>query len=158
MAQQAVDAGIGDMIEIPAGGGEPDHGAVLKGAYDNDMARVDGVREGLADGAAAGAGATEEEVEGAMRDVAEAAAGAESTATQERAERAQTLAESFVKDGSIVLPTGQDELASLYDPHTWAYAFICLFPHGDCAPYVRRDVDMSCRETFAYLMEREEMD
>ncbi len=57
-------------------------------------------------------------------------------AAGERDEKDQRLAH-FVQDGTIVLPTG-DSLASLWDSDTWRFAFLALFYHGDCVPYLDR--------------------
>eukprot|EP00666_Eupelagonemidae_sp_cell4sb_P008746 gene8746-3567_t len=61
-----------------------------------------------------------------------------------------------LEDGSEI-----DKLANMFEPFTWHAALFPLFCWGDGLPYLRRrggeDVQLTMRESLAYLLEREEL-
>ena len=98
-----------------------------------------------------------DELQCLSKKMAEALHGIQQQKAKNDATEATRLTE-HIEAGAIVLPAGKT-LASMWDPMTWAYAFMALFPHGDLVPYFDRKseigetiggVSMSLRETFAY--------
>ena len=51
-----------------------------------------------------------------------------------------------------------DSPLSMFEPSTWAMAFLDLFPWGDGVPFLRREVPLAAEEVFQYLLLREELE
>ena len=152
MQKRVLDAGLGGMVQIPIGLGEADPVEAMQEAEKKLQKAF----------AAAGRGGEDEvageELQGRAAAVGDAMGEVQARADAERREAADRAAE-YVKDGTLVLPTGQ-KLASLWDPMTWWFTFWALWPHQDLCPYLdleRRPISMTLRETFAYIHDREEL-
>ena len=155
-AEKAVDAGLAAMVQIPAESMEAtdpvecakEAEQKLRNAFKGTQQALSADKEFNREAQADELRHLSEKMAEALRDVARQAV------KDDKAEATRLM--DHVKDGAIVLPTGRN-LASMWDPMTWAYAFMALFPHGDLVPYFDREVPMTLRETFAYLLAREEL-
>ena len=157
-AQKAVDAGVAAMVQIPAESTEAaDPVECAREAQQKLQDAFKGAQKAVSANEDFNLKAQADELQSLSKQMAEALHGVQQQAAKDGASEATRLTE-HIEAGAIVLPAGKN-LASMWDPMTWAYAFMALFPHGDLVPYFDRGsglggtvggVTMSLRETLAY--------
>ena len=162
-AQKAVDAGVAAMVQIPAESTEAaDPVECAREAQQKLQDAFKGAEKASRAGEDFNRKAQANELQSLSKQLGETLHTLKKQSAHDKAAELSRLS-ATIEDGAIVLPAGT-ALASMWDPMTWAYAFMALFPHGDLVPYLDRSnppsdagVDMTLRETFAYLLAREEL-